>query len=67
MLNTSLINGYVNQQNEQLMAKAKTEVLKTTLNFNTQLMETLIEKMSGINQNLNNNPSNTGIFLDIRV
>jgi hypothetical protein len=67
MFDLGLINQYLGYQNAQVMAQVNTSVLKTTLNFNTQLMETLIEKMSGISQNLNNNPSNTGIFLDIRV
>jgi len=64
-----MVSQYMGYQNAQLRAEVGVKVFKEALDFNNQLMETLIEKMAGVGmaQNLNDNPTNTAVFLNIRV
>jgi hypothetical protein len=65
MLDLSLVNYYQALTIRQTLAQVQTAVLKQSLNLNAQLAMEIINQMS--QTSLNNNPSNTGQLLDIRV
>ena len=65
MVDLSLVNYYQALTTRQTLAKVQTSVLKQSLNLNAQLAMEIINQMS--QTSLNNNPSNTGQLLDIRV
>jgi hypothetical protein len=65
MVDLSLVNYYQALTTRQTLAQVQTSVLKQSLNLNAQLAMEIINQMS--QNSLNNNPSNTGQLLDIRV
>ncbi len=66
-MEVSLIADYLAAKQARLMTQVSLSVLKKSLDFNTQLATELIQKMAQTSQQVNNNPTNTGVFLNIRV
>jgi hypothetical protein len=64
-MDLALVNFYQSLTARETLAQVQTSVLKQSLNLNTQLATELINQM--MQTTLNNNPSNTGQLLDIRV
>ncbi len=66
-MEVSLIADYLAAKQARLMTQVSVAVLKKSLDFNAQLATELIQKMARTSQQINNNPTNTGVFLNIRV
>ena len=65
MMELSLVNGYMVMQQQKLMTQINVSLLKKVNDFNTNLAQELIQKLA--QQNVTNNPTNTGQLLDMRV
>ena len=64
-MDLTALNYYGLAVQQQTVAQAQTAVVKEMLNFNNQLSLEIINQMS--QSVLSNNPSNTGLLIDLRV
>jgi len=60
-----IVNYYTSALQRQIMLRLQTALIKEVLNFNTRLSLEMINQMS--QSVLSNNPSNTGLLIDLRV
>jgi len=63
---TGVVQTSVGLENSKLQQEIGVQVLKNTLNFNSDLAMQLIQQLFQAN-NLTNNPTNTGNFLNIKA
>jgi len=60
-----IVNYYTSALQRQIMLRLQTVLIKEVLNFNTRLS---LEMINQISQSIpSNNPSNTGLLIDLRV
>ena len=64
----SLASQYLSGQYAKFLMETQVAVAKKVLDFNFSMQQELIQKLAQGGQTLQtNNPTNTGVFLDIRV